>query len=330
MRAQGHRGAVPAAPAAEGPGAAPAGAERGGRAAGDGRQQHVAEGDTGREEASWCGSRGWAFPSAPANTSSKKNPLITCLTPSFMGWPLCAAGGGAEPAGGGRGQGGPELGAGTRALLWGWDPASFPLSLIFPPFPMLGAPSGCLRGAGGPRAPHTSWCWSQEEGGELPEDSSRPSYHHGNGPYNDVDVPGCWFFKLPHKASRVGHLWGGRARGAVLVASGGTLSPKIPAAKGRERQQRREPLCQGFPAPHGGRHPAGCRGAHPRDQGPGDQQDDLLLEERSQADQVSSPGPVATTPHISGCVCGVPTGAQSSSAPPVPCRVSAARRWWCG
>ncbi|XP_074533361.1 DNA polymerase subunit gamma-1 [Halichoeres trimaculatus] len=25
------------------------------------------------------------------------------------------------------------------------------------------------------------------------------SYHHGNGPYNDVDIPGCWFFKLPHK-----------------------------------------------------------------------------------------------------------------------------------
>lgn len=24
-------------------------------------------------------------------------------------------------------------------------------------------------------------------------------YHHGNGPYSDVNVPGCWFFKLPHK-----------------------------------------------------------------------------------------------------------------------------------
>uniref|UniRef100_A0A3Q3A0S6 DNA polymerase subunit gamma-1 n=1 Tax=Kryptolebias marmoratus TaxID=37003 RepID=A0A3Q3A0S6_KRYMA len=24
-------------------------------------------------------------------------------------------------------------------------------------------------------------------------------YHHGTGPYNDVDIPGCWFFKLPHK-----------------------------------------------------------------------------------------------------------------------------------
>ncbi|KAM9807790.1 LOW QUALITY PROTEIN: DNA polymerase subunit gamma-1 [Neosynchiropus ocellatus] len=24
-------------------------------------------------------------------------------------------------------------------------------------------------------------------------------YHHGNGPYSDVNIPGCWFFKLPHK-----------------------------------------------------------------------------------------------------------------------------------
>ncbi|XP_033491143.1 DNA polymerase subunit gamma-1 [Epinephelus lanceolatus] len=30
-------------------------------------------------------------------------------------------------------------------------------------------------------------------------DGSHCHYHHGNGPYNDVDIPGCWFFKLPHK-----------------------------------------------------------------------------------------------------------------------------------
>ncbi|XP_048185844.1 DNA polymerase subunit gamma-1 [Perognathus longimembris pacificus] len=29
--------------------------------------------------------------------------------------------------------------------------------------------------------------------------ASQPSFYHGNGPYNDVDIPGCWFFKLPHK-----------------------------------------------------------------------------------------------------------------------------------
>ncbi|XP_044213709.1 DNA polymerase subunit gamma-1 isoform X1 [Thunnus albacares] len=30
-------------------------------------------------------------------------------------------------------------------------------------------------------------------------EKSHCHYHHGNGPYNDVDIPGCWFFKLPHK-----------------------------------------------------------------------------------------------------------------------------------
>lgn len=28
---------------------------------------------------------------------------------------------------------------------------------------------------------------------------SQGLYHQGNGPYKDVDIPGCWFFKLPHK-----------------------------------------------------------------------------------------------------------------------------------
>ncbi|XP_029952394.1 DNA polymerase subunit gamma-1 [Salarias fasciatus] len=39
---------------------------------------------------------------------------------------------------------------------------------------------------------------------KMPEDLHRVEDqshcpHHGNGPYNDVDIPGCWFFKLPHK-----------------------------------------------------------------------------------------------------------------------------------
>ncbi|XP_077174016.1 DNA polymerase subunit gamma-1 isoform X2 [Paroedura picta] len=34
---------------------------------------------------------------------------------------------------------------------------------------------------------------------EVDSAESHPEYHHGNGPYNDVHVPGCWFFKLPHK-----------------------------------------------------------------------------------------------------------------------------------
>nr|XP_057931486.1 DNA polymerase subunit gamma-1 isoform X1 [Doryrhamphus excisus] len=32
----------------------------------------------------------------------------------------------------------------------------------------------------------------------APEESNCP-YHQGIGPHNDVDIPGCWFFKLPHK-----------------------------------------------------------------------------------------------------------------------------------
>ncbi|KAM6961340.1 DNA polymerase subunit gamma-1 [Aplochiton taeniatus] len=32
----------------------------------------------------------------------------------------------------------------------------------------------------------------------LPKENSCP-YHHGNGPHNDINIPGCWFFKLPHK-----------------------------------------------------------------------------------------------------------------------------------
>ncbi|XP_015260964.1 PREDICTED: DNA polymerase subunit gamma-1 [Gekko japonicus] len=34
---------------------------------------------------------------------------------------------------------------------------------------------------------------------EVGSAESHPEYHHGNGPYNDVNIPGCWFFRLPHK-----------------------------------------------------------------------------------------------------------------------------------
>lgn len=26
-----------------------------------------------------------------------------------------------------------------------------------------------------------------------------PEFHHGVGPFNDVDLPGVWFFRIPHK-----------------------------------------------------------------------------------------------------------------------------------
>ena len=28
---------------------------------------------------------------------------------------------------------------------------------------------------------------------------SRPDFYHGVGPYNDVNLPGVWFFRIPHK-----------------------------------------------------------------------------------------------------------------------------------
>ncbi|XP_032807185.1 DNA polymerase subunit gamma-1 isoform X1 [Petromyzon marinus] len=32
-----------------------------------------------------------------------------------------------------------------------------------------------------------------------PGDVGEACYHYGNGPFNDVNLPGCWFFRLPHK-----------------------------------------------------------------------------------------------------------------------------------
>ncbi|KAJ7375547.1 hypothetical protein OS493_040511, partial [Desmophyllum pertusum] len=28
---------------------------------------------------------------------------------------------------------------------------------------------------------------------------SSPDFYHGVGPYNDIDLPGVWFFRIPHK-----------------------------------------------------------------------------------------------------------------------------------
>lgn len=74
----------------------------------------------------------------------------------------------------------------------GWDNSSIPLSSISPSRHAWGVPS------------ITSCHWLQEDMDELCERAearSRPPHHHGNGPYNDVNIPGCWFFKLPHKVS---------------------------------------------------------------------------------------------------------------------------------
>ncbi|KFV15242.1 DNA polymerase subunit gamma-1, partial [Pterocles gutturalis] len=82
----------------------------------------------------------------------------------------------------------------SRGFPAGWGGRIGPSFLDF--FPPPAMPEG---------VPSIPWhCWLQEELDELwvlPEARSQPSYHHGNGPYNDVNIPGCWFFKLPHKAT---------------------------------------------------------------------------------------------------------------------------------
>lgn len=68
-------------------------------------------------------------------------------------------------------------------------------STLQAPFP---PPHGmALADAGARAGPHLD-VWPLQTDAAGPK-ASQPAYHHGNGPYNDVDIPGCWFFKLPHK-----------------------------------------------------------------------------------------------------------------------------------
>ena len=63
------------------------------------------------------------------------------------------------------------------------------------PWPSLNAGSGAGPDLG---------VWPPQTAAGGPK-ASQPAYHHGNGPYNDVDIPGCWFFKLPHKVCVLVH-----------------------------------------------------------------------------------------------------------------------------
>jgi len=38
--------------------------------------------------------------------------------------------------------------------------------------------------------------------GATSGEESRPDFYHGVGPYNDVNLPGVWFFRIPHKVIR--------------------------------------------------------------------------------------------------------------------------------
>ncbi|XP_008948247.1 PREDICTED: DNA polymerase subunit gamma-1, partial [Merops nubicus] len=70
----------------------------------------------------------------------------------------------------------------------------------------------------------------QEEADELSEPAearSQPSYHHGNGPYNDVNIPGCWFFKLPHKDGNENNVGSPFAKDFLPQMEDGTLRAAV-------------------------------------------------------------------------------------------------------
>uniref|UniRef100_A0A3P9MMK1 DNA polymerase subunit gamma-1 n=1 Tax=Oryzias latipes TaxID=8090 RepID=A0A3P9MMK1_ORYLA len=56
----------------------------------------------------------------------------------------------------------------------------------------------------------------------FPEES-HCHYHHGNGPYNDVNIPGCWFFKLPHKDGNHNNVGSPFSKDFLVKMEDGTL-----------------------------------------------------------------------------------------------------------
>uniref|UniRef100_A0A8C5RQE8 DNA polymerase subunit gamma-1 n=1 Tax=Laticauda laticaudata TaxID=8630 RepID=A0A8C5RQE8_LATLA len=67
---------------------------------------------------------------------------------------------------------------------------------------------------------------------EVESVKSSPEYHHGNGPYNDVNIPGCWFFKLPHKDGNASNVGSPFAKDFLPKMEDGTLKAGIGAANG--------------------------------------------------------------------------------------------------
>ncbi|XP_066211099.1 DNA polymerase subunit gamma-1 isoform X1 [Saccopteryx leptura] len=62
--------------------------------------------------------------------------------------------------------------------------------------------------------------------------TSQPAYHHGNGPYHDVDIPGCWFFKLPHKDGNTCNVGSPFAKDFLPKMEDGTLQAGPGGASG--------------------------------------------------------------------------------------------------
>ncbi|XP_006028344.1 DNA polymerase subunit gamma-1 [Alligator sinensis] len=67
---------------------------------------------------------------------------------------------------------------------------------------------------------------------ELEPVASQVCYHHGNGPYDDVSIPGCWFFKLPHKDGNTNNVGSPFARDFLPKMEDGTLQAGIGGTNG--------------------------------------------------------------------------------------------------
>ncbi|KAJ8249452.1 hypothetical protein GJAV_G00235080 [Gymnothorax javanicus] len=62
----------------------------------------------------------------------------------------------------------------------------------------------------------------ERESPEVRGESQCP-FHHGNGPYNDINIPGCWFFKLPHKDGNDNNVGSPFAKDFLSKMEDGTL-----------------------------------------------------------------------------------------------------------
>lgn len=64
---------------------------------------------------------------------------------------------------------------------------------------------------------------TEEPGHPKLQGESQCPYHHGNGPHNDVNIPGCWFFKLPHKDGNDNNVGSPFAKDFLSKMEDGTL-----------------------------------------------------------------------------------------------------------
>uniref|UniRef100_A0ACB8E6C4 Uncharacterized protein n=2 Tax=Sphaerodactylus townsendi TaxID=933632 RepID=A0ACB8E6C4_9SAUR len=71
----------------------------------------------------------------------------------------------------------------------------------------------------------------QDEEGSA---QSHPEYHHGNGPYNDVSIPGCWFFRLPHKDGNENNVGSPFAKDFLPKMEDGTLQAGTGGSNGTQ------------------------------------------------------------------------------------------------